>query len=112
MADGLEAAKRAIGELIDFQKEFIDSVGVTEQAWEPKPLYGDDVYEIVESFAKERLEEAIVPDKAEREAKLDALKAEAKEHLADHARRRRGDPSPASSVPPGSSSRRRSCASA
>ena len=44
VAEGLEAAKRAIEELIDFQQEFIDAVGVTEQPWEPRPLFGDDVY--------------------------------------------------------------------
>jgi polyribonucleotide nucleotidyltransferase len=82
VAEGLEAAKRAIEELIDFQQEFIDSIGVTEQPWEPRPLFGDDAYQVVEAFAKDRLGEAIVSDKAEREAKLDALKAEAKEHFA------------------------------
>jgi polyribonucleotide nucleotidyltransferase len=82
VADGLEAAKRAIAELVDFQQEFIDAVGVTEISWEPKPLFGDDVYQELAAFATSRLEESIVPDKAEREAKLDALKAEAKEHVA------------------------------
>src|SRR5204863_3964658 len=47
VADGLEEAKRAITELLDFQQEFIDAAGVTEQPWEPKPLFGDDVYEAV-----------------------------------------------------------------
>ncbi len=37
---------------------------------------------MVSVFAADRLGEAIVPDKAEREAKLDTLKAEAKEHVA------------------------------
>ena len=82
VAEGLEAAKVAIAEVIEFQQEFVDAVGVTEQPWEPKPLFGDDVYDAVSAFANDRLGEAIVPDKAEREAKLDALKAEAKEHLA------------------------------
>ena len=41
----------------------------------------------VSAFAKDRLAEAIVPDKAEREEKLDALKAETKEHLASRAGR-------------------------
>jgi polyribonucleotide nucleotidyltransferase len=82
VAQGLEAAKVAIAEVIEFQQEFVDAVGVTEQPWEAKPLFGDDVYDAVSSFAKDRLGEAIVPDKAEREAKLDALKSEAKEHLA------------------------------
>jgi len=82
VAEGLEAAKLAIADVIDFQKEFVDAIGVTEQPWEPRPLYGEDIYEIVSAFAKDRLAEAIVPDKAEREAKLDALKAETKEHVA------------------------------
>jgi polyribonucleotide nucleotidyltransferase len=82
VAQGLEAAKRAIDEVIDFQREFIDAVGVTEQPWEPNPLYGDDLYEALASFATSRLQDSIVTDKAEREAKLDALKVEAKEHLA------------------------------
>jgi polyribonucleotide nucleotidyltransferase len=82
VAEGLEAAKVAIGELIDFQQAFVDAAGVTEQAWEPRPLYGEDVYDVVAGFAQGRLGEAIVPDKAEREAKLDALKTETKEHLA------------------------------
>jgi polyribonucleotide nucleotidyltransferase len=82
VAEGLEAAKRAIAELVDFQQEFVDAVGVTEISWEPKPLYGDDVYQALADFATSRLEESIVPDKAEREAKLDTLKAEAKDHVA------------------------------
>ena len=99
VAEGLEAAKVAIAEVIEFQQEFVDAVGVTEQPWEPRPLYGDDVYDAVSAFAKDRLGEAIVPDKAEREAKLDALKAEAKEHLAsvlgDDAAARAGEFGPA-----------------
>jgi len=82
VAEGLEAAKRAIHEQIDAQRAFVAEAGVTEQEWAPRPLYGDDVYEIVSTFSAERLAEAIVPDKAEREAKLDALKAETREHLA------------------------------
>ncbi len=99
VAEGLEAAKAAIDELLDFQREFIDAVGVTPKAWEPNPLYGDDVYRLVSDFAKARLEEAIVPDKAEREAKLDDLKAEAKDHVAsalgDEAAARAGEFGPA-----------------
>ena len=99
VAEGLEAAKVAINELLDFQQEFVDAVGVTEQPWEPRPLYGDDIYEALSAFAKDRLGEAIVPDKADREAKLDALKAEAKVHLAsvlgDDAGARAGEFGPA-----------------
>jgi polyribonucleotide nucleotidyltransferase len=80
VAEGLEAAKKAIAGIIEVQAELV--TGVAERPWEPRPLYGDDVYEALSSFAKAKLEGAIVVDKAEREAKLDALKAEAKEHLA------------------------------
>ena len=82
VAEGLEAAKRAIAEVLEFQTELIEAAGVTEQEWTPRPLFGDDLYEALSSFAKARLEESIVTDKAEREAKLDTLKAEAKEHMA------------------------------
>ncbi len=88
VAEGLEAAKRAIDEQIEFQRAFVDEAGVTEQEWTPRPLYGDDVYETVSAFAADRLGEAIVPDKAEREAKLDALKAEAQGAPGVPARRR------------------------
>ncbi|MEA2556445.1 MAG: polyribonucleotide nucleotidyltransferase, partial [Actinomycetota bacterium] len=80
--EGLEAAKRAISTILDIQNEVIAAAGVTEQTWEARPLFGQDIYDIVAAFAKDRLGEAIVPDKAEREAKLDALKAETKEHTA------------------------------
>ena len=82
VAEGLEAAKRAIGGIIDIQAEVVAQSGVTERPWEPRPLYGDDVYNALSGFAKSKLEGAIVVDKAEREARLDAVKAEAKEHLA------------------------------
>jgi polyribonucleotide nucleotidyltransferase len=83
VADGLEAAKRAIAEQVDVQRAFVDEAGVKEREWTPRPLYGDDVDEIVSGFAADRLAEAIVPDKAAREAKLDELKAETREHLAE-----------------------------
>jgi polyribonucleotide nucleotidyltransferase len=82
VAEGLEAAKRAISEVLDFQGAFIAEAGVTPKAFEPSPLYGDDVYEALSAFASDRLSEAIVPDRVEREAKLDALKTDAKAHLA------------------------------
>ena len=81
VAEGLEAAKRAIAELIDFQNEFIAQLGVKEKEWTPRPLYSVETYDAVSAFAKSRLEGAIVPDKVEREAKLDAIKDELKGHL-------------------------------
>jgi len=81
VAEGLEAAKRAIAEMIDFQNELIAQLGVTEKEWTPRPLYSAETFDAVSAFAKSRLEGAIVPDKAEREAKLDAVKDELKAHL-------------------------------
>ena len=82
VAEGLEAAKRAIAGIIDIQAELVAQNSVTEKPWEARPLYGADIYDALSGFAKSKLEGAIVVDKAEREAKLDAVKAEAKEHLA------------------------------
>ena len=81
VAEGLEAAKRAIAEMIDFQNELIVQLGVTEKEWTPRPLYSAETFDAVSAFAKSRLERAIAPDKAEREAKLDAIKDELKAHL-------------------------------
>jgi polyribonucleotide nucleotidyltransferase len=80
VAQGLEAAKRAIDELIDFQLEFLAKSDVKPQPFEPRPLYAPDTWAAVETF-KERLETAIVPDKAEREAALDEIKDLVKAHL-------------------------------
>jgi polyribonucleotide nucleotidyltransferase len=81
VADGLEAAKAAIGELIDFQREFVASVGVERKPWEQRPVYSQDVYDAVAGFAWDRMPAALVTDRSERDANLDALKAETKEHL-------------------------------
>jgi polyribonucleotide nucleotidyltransferase len=81
VAQGLERARLAIGELIDFQLELVASLDVKPKPFEPRPLYGQDTWEIVESFAKERLETAIVPDRQEREAALDEIKEAMKGHL-------------------------------
>jgi len=80
VAEGLEAAKRAIDELIELQLEFVAKADIKPQPFEPRPLYADDTWAAVETF-KERLETAIVPDKAEREAALDEIKDLVKGHL-------------------------------
>ncbi len=82
VAEGLEAAKREISGLIDFQNEFLQQLGVQPKPFEPTPLYGEDIYEALSSFAKGRLEGAIVTDKVAREEALDALKTEAKARIA------------------------------
>jgi polyribonucleotide nucleotidyltransferase len=80
VAEGLEAAKRAIDELIDMQLEFVARADVKPRPFEPKPLYGADTWEAAETF-KERLETAIVPDRSEREAGMAEIKDLLKAHL-------------------------------
>ncbi len=83
VAEGLEVAKREIGELIAFQEGFVAAHGVGEMEWTPTPLYGDDIWQpLYEGFAG-KLEAAIVPDRQERDAAFDAVKEEAKAVLAE-----------------------------
>jgi polyribonucleotide nucleotidyltransferase len=78
IAEGLEVAKREIGNLIEFQEAFTSEAGVVPMEWEPTPLYGDDIWQpLYEGFAG-KLEAAIVPDKQQRDAAFDAVKDEAK----------------------------------
>ena len=81
VAQGLEEAKRAIAEVIDFQVAFVKEHGVTKRDWTPRPLYSDEVYAAVEAFAAPKLAGAIVADKVAREAALDAIKEDLKAHL-------------------------------
>jgi polyribonucleotide nucleotidyltransferase len=81
VAEGLEAAKRAIDELIDFQLELVAQMDVKPKAFEPRPLYSEDTFAAVTDFAKERLEAAIVPDRAERDEGFNRIKEELKAHL-------------------------------
>ncbi len=81
VGEGLEVAKEAIGEIVDFQREFIAAVGAEPKVWEPSPAYGEDVFAAVEAFAGPRLAAALVTGQSDREANLDALKKELKEHL-------------------------------
>jgi polyribonucleotide nucleotidyltransferase len=80
VAEGLEAAKRAIDELIEAQLELVAQADVKPKPFEPRPLYGEDTWTAAESF-KERLETAIVPDRAEREAGMAEIKELLKGHL-------------------------------
>ncbi len=81
VAEGLEAAKRAIGEMIDFQNEFLGRLDIQPLPFEPRPLYGEDTWRAVESFAADRIRAAIVPDKREREDALAQVKEDLKAHL-------------------------------
>jgi polyribonucleotide nucleotidyltransferase len=81
VAGGLEAAKRAIGEVIDAQNDFLSQIQVNKKPFEPKPLYADETYREVEAFARERIQQALVPQKHERETTLSEIKDELKAHL-------------------------------
>jgi polyribonucleotide nucleotidyltransferase len=81
VADGLEAAKAALAEVIEFQRALIVEAGTRQGTFQPTPLYTEEVFAAVEQIAGPRLADALVPGKAEREANLDALKGEVKSQL-------------------------------
>ncbi len=83
VAEGLEVAKRYIAELIEFQQDILADAGIKPAESVPTPVYSEDVFAAVEEFAGPRLSEALVTEKKEREARLDALKDELKAHLLD-----------------------------
>jgi polyribonucleotide nucleotidyltransferase len=83
VAQGLEVAKGEIAKVIAFQEELIASAGVTPMAFEPRPLYDQDIWEPLWSNFAGKLEAAIVPDKQARDEAFGAVKEEAKTHLAE-----------------------------
>ena len=83
VAQGLEVAKTEIANIIAFQEEFLAAAGVQEMAFEPQPLYGEDIWNAVWTNFAGKLEAAIVPDKQARDEAFGAVKEEAKEHLAE-----------------------------
>jgi polyribonucleotide nucleotidyltransferase len=83
VGEGLERAKEAIGELVDFQREFIAQAGVARKDFEPSWPFEAEVASAVEEIAGPRLAAAMVSGKAERESNLEALKNEVKERLAE-----------------------------
>ena len=83
VAQGLERAKEVIAEVIEVQEEFLAQAGVKPSDFEPRPLYGQDLWDALSSFAHDKVQAAIVPDKQQREANMTAAKEEAKAHLAE-----------------------------
>ena len=81
VAEGLEVAKEAIGQIIDFQNDFLRELGVQKRPFEPSPLYTEDVWHDVDEFTRDRLASSLVPDRSERDAALDALKEDLKQTL-------------------------------
>jgi polyribonucleotide nucleotidyltransferase len=84
VAAGLEASKPFITALVTAQQDLAKQAA-KETADYPLFLdYTDDVYQAVQSAASEQLAEALtIVSKAEREARLDVVKAEVKASLAD-----------------------------
>src|SRR5207245_5587099 len=81
VAEGLEVAKAAIGEIIAFQREIVAEAGVTPAAFEPRPLYSEETWSAVEAFAGPKLAAGLVPAQRERVADLDGLMTELKVHM-------------------------------
>jgi len=84
VAEGLEEAKRNIGEIVDFQREFAERFGAAEREFPVEVDYEDEVVAAVDQFAGGRVAEALkIADKTERSSTLDTLKAELGTHLTD-----------------------------
>jgi polyribonucleotide nucleotidyltransferase len=84
VAEGLEEAKRNIGEIVDFQREFAERYGAAEREFPVEIVYEDEVVAAVDQFARGRVAEALkIADKTDRSSTLDALKAELGTHLLD-----------------------------
>jgi polyribonucleotide nucleotidyltransferase len=81
VAEGLEVAKQAIAELVEWQLEIVNETGVRPREFVPSPHYDADVFAAVEEFAGPRLADALVPERAVREANLDLLKSDLKAYL-------------------------------
>ena len=81
IAEGLEAAKKAISTVIEAQSEFLTKLGVKSQPFEPKPDYDEETSSAVASFAGSKVETAVVADKQVHEQNLHALKEELRAHL-------------------------------
>jgi polyribonucleotide nucleotidyltransferase len=81
VAEGLEVAKAAIAEIIAFQRDIVAQAGAARNEFTPRPLYSDETWSAAEAFAGPKLPAALVAKQQERNANLDALKTELKEHL-------------------------------
>jgi polyribonucleotide nucleotidyltransferase len=82
VAEGLEEAKRVIGQIVDFQREIVEQAGVTEGEYPADRDYEDDVVGAVDEFARGRVTEVLkIADKTERNTALDQAKEELGAHL-------------------------------
>jgi polyribonucleotide nucleotidyltransferase len=84
VADGLEEAKRVIGEIVDFQREFAEQVGIKQGEFPIDPDYDKELTSAINAFAEGRINEAFqIADKTERNTTLDVVKQELHAHLTD-----------------------------
>jgi polyribonucleotide nucleotidyltransferase len=82
VAEGLEAAKPFIAALCTAQQELADAAAKPTGEYPVFPEYGEDVYYSVASVATEELAKALtIGGKAERDARIDELKAEVAQRL-------------------------------
>jgi polyribonucleotide nucleotidyltransferase len=81
VTEGLEAAKVAIGELVDFQVDFLRELGAEKKPFEPALDYTPEVKDAVDAFTRDRVLAALKPVQHEREEALSALKDELSAHL-------------------------------
>jgi polyribonucleotide nucleotidyltransferase len=83
VAEGLEAAKRAIGEIVELQRDIVEQAGIAEREFPIDRDYEDDVVAAVDEFARGRLDEVLkIADKTERNTALDQAKEDLGTHLA------------------------------
>jgi polyribonucleotide nucleotidyltransferase len=83
VTEGLEEAKRYLGEIIDFQREFIAEAGVAEGEFEVDGDYEDEVMAAVDAFARGRIKDALaIAERAERAAAITQVREEMSAHLA------------------------------
>ncbi|HVL33038.1 MAG TPA: polyribonucleotide nucleotidyltransferase [Actinomycetota bacterium] len=82
VAEGLEAAKDYIRQLCEMQNEFAALAAKPVREFKTFPEYSDEVFEAVSQMVQPDLESALtIADKAEREGRLDEIKATMKEKL-------------------------------
>jgi polyribonucleotide nucleotidyltransferase len=84
VAEGLEAAKPFIATLVKAQQELADRAAKETGEFPVFPEYGEDVYYSVASVATDALAEALtIPGKAERNERIDEIKADVLSRLAE-----------------------------
>jgi polyribonucleotide nucleotidyltransferase len=84
VAEGLEEAKQAIGEIVDLQRELMQQVGTTEGEYPMEADHDQTVISAVDAFARGRVGEALtIAEKTDRTDALARVKEELSAHLAD-----------------------------